>query len=186
MSEFPSLQPAFTVKVTIDPGFAVGKLLLERKYCRYISDLVQGSASRSNSLQVVPMTGGTVKSDPGYSLALDAEFVGTGNDYIHADPDNKHLRLNAHGVIKTKDEALLYMNYTGVVTMGPAEQAVFSGKAEDGATPFGNSFTHFTFETGDERYKEFENRVFVGQGRFRVEKGKPIVVEYKVSQVVKG
>jgi hypothetical protein len=78
------------------------------------------------------------------------------------------------------------MNYTGVVTMGPAEQAVFSGKAEDGATPFGNSFTHFTFETGDERYKEFENRVFVGQGRFRVEKGKPIVVEYKVSQVVKG
>jgi hypothetical protein len=46
------------------------------------------------------MTGGTVKSDPGYSLALDAEFVGTGSDYIHADPDNKHLRLNAHGVIK--------------------------------------------------------------------------------------
>ncbi|GAQ10799.1 hypothetical protein ALT_8120 [Aspergillus lentulus] len=162
MSEFPSLQPAFTVQVTIDPGFAVG------------------SASRSNSLQVVPMTGGTVKSDPGYSLALDAEFVGTGNDYIHADPDNKHLRLNAHGVIKTKDEALLYMNYTGVVTMGPAEQAVFSGKADDGATAFGNSFTHFTFETGDERYKEFENRVFVGQGRFRVEKGKPIVVEYKI------
>ncbi|GFF84542.1 hypothetical protein IFM47457_06510 [Aspergillus lentulus] len=168
MSEFPSLQPAFTVQVTIDLGFAVG------------------SASRSNSLQVVPMTGGTVKSDPGYSLALDAEFVGTGNDYIHADPDNKHLRLNAHGVIKTKDEALLYMNYTGVVTMGPAEQAVFSGKADDGATAFGNSFTHFTFETGDERYKEFENRVFVGQGRFRVEKGKPIVVEYKVSQVVVG
>jgi hypothetical protein len=41
-------------------------------------------------------------------------------------------------------------------------------------------------QTGDERYKEFENRVFVGQGRFRVEKGKPVVVEYKVSQVVKG
>lgn len=96
------------------------------------------------------------------------------------------------------------MNYTGIVTLGPAEVAVFSGTAEDGVTPFGNSFTHFTFEvrthrgyitfpqgltelqTGDERYKEFENRVFVGQGRFRIEKGKPIVVEYKVSQVVKG
>jgi hypothetical protein len=47
------------------------------------------------------MTGGTVKSEPGYSLTLDAEFVGTGNDYIHADPDNKHVRLNAHGVIKS-------------------------------------------------------------------------------------
>ena len=34
---------------------------------------------------------------------------------------------------------LLYVNYTGVVTMGPAEQAVFGGSAGDGATPFGNS-----------------------------------------------
>jgi hypothetical protein len=110
------------------------------------------------------MTGGTVKSDPGYSLALDAEFVGTGNDYIHADPDNKHLRLNAHGVIKTKDEALLYMNYTGVVTMGPAEQAVFSGKAEDGATPFGNSFTHFTFEVRSHRGY---NYLSAGSNRYR-------------------
>lgn len=54
------------------------------------------------------MTGGTVKSDPGYPLALDAEFVGTGNDYIHTDPDNKHLRLNAHGVIK-----LVFFEYSG-------------------------------------------------------------------------
>lgn len=54
------------------------------------------------------MTGGTVKSDPGYPLALDAQFVGTGNDYIHADPDNKHLRLNAHGVIK-----LVFFEYSG-------------------------------------------------------------------------
>lgn len=38
--------------------------------------------------------------------------------------------------------------------------------------------------TGNVRYKELENRVFVGQGRFRTEKGKPIVVEYKVGQVV--
>ncbi|EAW07702.1 DUF3237 domain-containing protein [Aspergillus clavatus NRRL 1] len=168
MAEFPSLQPAFTVQVAIDAGFAVG------------------SASRLNSLQVVPMTGGTVKSAPDASLALDAEFVGTGNDYIHADPDNKHLRLNAHGVLKTKDDALLFMHYTGVVTLGPAEKAVFEGTAKDGATPFGNSFTHFTFETGDDRYKELENRVFVGQGRFVVETGKPVVVEYRVSQVVKG
>lgn len=168
MAEFPSIKPAFTVQVNIDAPLAVG------------------SASRSNPLQVVPMSGGTVKSAPGFSPALDAEFVGVGNDYIHADPDGKHLRLNAHGVIKTKDDALLYMNYTGVVTMGPAEQAVFTGTAAEGATPWGNSFTQFTFETGDERYKEFENRVFAAQGRFRVEKNKSIVVEYRVGQVVHG
>ena len=64
--------------------------------------------------------------------------------------------------------------------------------------------THFTFEarlhpiptpqnkpmltqiqTGDERYKDLENRVFVGQGRFNIESGKP-VVEYRVSQVLQG
>ncbi|PLB35428.1 DUF3237 domain-containing protein [Aspergillus candidus] len=168
MSEFPSLQPAFTVKVNIDAPLPVG------------------SASRTGSLQVVPMTGGTVKSDPSYNLPIDSEFVGVGNDYIHGDPDGKHLRLNAHGVLKTKDDALLYLNYTGVITLGPAELAVFGGTAGDGSTPFGNSFTHFTFETGDERYKELENRVFVGQGRFNVEKGKPIVVEYRVGQVVHG
>ncbi|KAE8134478.1 hypothetical protein BDV38DRAFT_160118 [Aspergillus pseudotamarii] len=167
MSGFPTLKPAFTVRVNIDAPLAVG------------------SASRSNPLQVVPMIGGTVKGDSGFSPALDAEFVGVGNDYIHADADGKHLRLNAHGVLKTKDDALLYLNYTGVVTLTPTEQAVFAGTAPEGSTPFGNLFTHFTFETGDERYKDLENRVFVGQGRFNIESGKP-VVEYRVSQVLHG
>lgn len=47
-----------------------------------------------------PMTSGTLKADPAFSPGIDAEFVGTGNDYIHADPDGRHLRLNAHGVVK--------------------------------------------------------------------------------------
>ncbi|OJJ49763.1 hypothetical protein ASPZODRAFT_58823 [Penicilliopsis zonata CBS 506.65] len=166
MSGFPSIQPAFTVRVIIDPPHAVG------------------SASRTTSLQVVPMTGGTVQSAPGFSPSIDAQFVGTGNDYIHADPDGKHLRLNAHGI--ANHIQLIYLNYTGVVALGPAEAAVFAGTASDGATPFGNSFTHFTFETGDERYKELETRVFVGQGHFIIETGKPTIVEYTVGQVVKG
>ena len=46
------------------------------------------------------MTGGTVKSESGFSPAIDAEFFGTGADYIHNDPDGKRMRLNAHGVLK--------------------------------------------------------------------------------------
>ncbi|OOG00969.1 hypothetical protein ASPCADRAFT_202819 [Aspergillus carbonarius ITEM 5010] len=169
MSEFPALQPAFTFKVTIDAPLGVG------------------SASRQNNLQVVPMTGGTVKSEPGFSPALDAEFVGVGNDYIHADPDGKHLRLDAHGVLKPKDgEDLIYLNYTGICTLLPEVQAVFAGTSPGGSTPFNTAFTHITFETGSERYKELETRVFVAQGRFNVEKGKPTVVEYHVSQVIQG
>lgn len=49
-----------------------------------------------------PMTAGTLKGDPSFSPAIDGEFVGTGNDYIHSDPDGQHLRLNAHGVVKYK------------------------------------------------------------------------------------
>lgn len=46
------------------------------------------------------MTGGTLKSEPGFSPAIDAEFVGMGNDYIRGDPSGKHIRLDAHGVVK--------------------------------------------------------------------------------------
>ena len=42
------------------------------------------------------------------------------------------------------------------------------------------------FETGDEKLKDLELGVFVGAGRFLVEKGKPAVVEYTISKVVKG
>ena len=42
------------------------------------------------------------------------------------------------------------------------------------------------FETGDEKLKGLETGVFVGAGRFIVEKGKPVVVEYKLSKAVKG
>lgn len=41
-----------------------------------------------------------VKSEPGFSPSVDAEIVGSANDYIHHDPSGKHMRLDAHGVVK--------------------------------------------------------------------------------------
>lgn len=49
-----------------------------------------------------------------------------------------------------------------------------------------NLVIEMKFETGDEKLKDLELGVFVGAGRFVVEKGEPVVVEYKVSQIVKG
>ncbi|KAL2843112.1 hypothetical protein BJY01DRAFT_197986 [Aspergillus pseudoustus] len=168
MAGYPGAKPAFTFKVSIGAPIAIG------------------SAARSTPLQVVPMLGGSFQSAEGFDLPIDAEFVGVGNDYIHADADGGRLRLNAHGVIKTKDEALIYLNYTGIVTLTDAETAVFTGTASEGSTPWGNSFIHVTFETGHERYKDLENRVFVGQGRFNVGADKKVTVEYHVGQVVHG
>ena len=42
------------------------------------------------------------------------------------------------------------------------------------------------FETGDQRLKALETMTFVAAGRFICEHGKPVVVEYKLSKVVKG
>lgn len=49
-----------------------------------------------------------------------------------------------------------------------------------------NLVIEMKFETGNEKLKDLELGVFVGAGRFVVEKGKPAVVEYKVSKIVKG
>ncbi|KAK2760752.1 hypothetical protein FQN54_001988 [Arachnomyces sp. PD_36] len=168
MSNFPKLQPAFTILVEIDAPVSIG------------------SVSKNNSLSVVPMTGGTIKSEPGFSPALDSKFVGTGNDYIRNDVDRKRMRLDAHGVVKTDDGAGIYLHYTGVAEATEEITAALTGSVENITTSFGNTFTHITFETGSEAYKGLEDGVFVATGRFIREKGKPIVVEYKVSQVVQG
>lgn len=49
-----------------------------------------------------------------------------------------------------------------------------------------NLVIEMKFETGDEKLKGLETGVFVGAGRFVVEKGKPAVVEYKLSKAIKG
>lgn len=46
--------------------------------------------------------------------------------------------------------------------------------------------TTLEYQTGSEAYKDLEDSVFVASGRFIRVAGKPVVVEYKVSQVVKG
>ena len=49
-----------------------------------------------------------------------------------------------------------------------------------------NLVIEMKFETGDEKLKDLETGIFVGAGRFVVEKDKPSVVEYKISKAVKG
>jgi len=49
-----------------------------------------------------------------------------------------------------------------------------------------NSVIEMRFETGDEKLKALETGTFVAAGRFIYEHGKPVIVEYKVSKVVKG
>lgn len=44
--------------------------------------------------------------------------------------------------------------------------------------------SHHTFEVGDAKYKELENRTWVGNGRFIVHEDGTLSVEVKISSVV--
>ncbi|KAK4692069.1 RNA polymerase I-specific transcription initiation factor RRN6, partial [Lecanoromycetidae sp. Uapishka_2] len=169
MSNFPSLQPAMTVLVEIANATSIG------------------SASRGTPLSIAPMTGGSIKSESGFSPSIDAQWEGVGADYIHVDPSSTHMRLNAHGAVKDKiSGGLIYLNYTGIVGITPALGAILGGSPDAKSTPFGDSFIEMRFETGEEKLKDLELSTFVGAGRFVVEEGKPVTVEYKLSKVVKG
>jgi hypothetical protein len=43
--------------------------------------------------------------------------------------------------------------------------------------------THVVYEAADPKLKVLENKVYVASGRFIVEHGSPVVVEYKIGEV---
>lgn len=164
---FPKLQPAMTILVEIAAPVSIG------------------STSKGYGLNAVPMTGGTATSCEGFEPKIEADFEGVGNDYIGVDPDGKHMRLDARGVLRNKDPgSSIFLHYTGVVDITPELELVLSGSPEAKTTAWGNSFTHLKFDTGDEKLKALEDGVFVACGRFVIEEGKPVTVEYHVSRVV--
>ncbi|KAF2403523.1 hypothetical protein EJ06DRAFT_527148 [Trichodelitschia bisporula] len=167
MSGFPSIQPAFTVLVAIASPLAIG------------------SASRGTPLAVVPMTSGTVKSEPGFEPALNAELDGVGYDYIRTDGSGTHMRLDVRSQLKDTSGSLIAMYYKGAVRLSPETVKVLSGAPDAKTTEFGDSVVNFSFETGAERFKALETMTFVGAGRFVVKKD-GLAVEYKVSRVIAG
>ncbi|KAI4646807.1 hypothetical protein J4E93_005031 [Alternaria ventricosa] len=166
MSGFPSLQPAFTVRVDIDAPMQVG-------------------GQHGAQLVIVPMVSGTVKSEPGFEPKLDGELHGTGYDYIHNDADGGNMRLDVRSQVKNHDGTILAMYYKGTVKLTPGVGKVLSGASDAKTTDYGDSFVNFTFETGNEKYKDLQNGTYVAAGHFVTGEGKPgVVVEYKVSKVV--
>ncbi|KAF1846740.1 uncharacterized protein K460DRAFT_285530 [Cucurbitaria berberidis CBS 394.84] len=166
MSGFPSLLPAFTVRVAIDTPMQVG-----------------GQAG--SQLVIVPMVSGTVKSEPGFEPKLDGELHGVGYDYIHNDAGGENMRLDVRSQVKNSDGTILAMYYKGTVAVTSGVQAILSGSPDAKTTDYGDSFVTFTFETGHSAYKELQNGTYVAAGHFVNEPGEPgVVVEYKVSKVV--
>jgi len=145
-----------------------------------------GSYSRGTPLTDGPIVGGTLISAPQFKPAINATLVGVGNDYFHADPDGKRTRLNAQGIYQNNYNASerIYFHYHGILEFTPALDLILSGSPDAATTPFGAIFIEQKFETGVERWAPLENAIFVGGGRFIVEKGQTgNIIEYVMSQV---
>ncbi|KAL7267360.1 hypothetical protein RUND412_010059 [Rhizina undulata] len=129
------------------------------------------------------ITGGTIKSEPGFEPAVNAVYE-TGGDWIKADADGCHLRLDVRAIAKTDDGALLNTSYTGIMAVNPPIVAILTGAPNAVTTEFGSFVTANTFESGPGKYSKLENYMFVGTGRFIVNEDKSVTVEYKISRVL--
>jgi hypothetical protein len=119
------------------------------------------------------ITGGEFQSD-----RMKGEIIGAGADWLLVGPDG-YGRLDVRATLKTHDDAVIYVQYYGLIEITPQVMEVLGG----GTTPteFGDQyfFTNPRCETGDERYAWLNQTVLIGQGR--VVPGPR--VEYKVFRV---
>ncbi|KAI3400261.1 hypothetical protein diail_3642 [Diaporthe ilicicola] len=167
MSGFAKLTPAFTAKIPIDPPNLAG-VLSTGAHLTHVS-IIAGLEA--------------ISPEQGYPTALKGTWV-HGSDYIKTDPDGKFSRLEVDSLVKdTATGGLVRYRYTGVVDMSSPAGKVLRGDSDAATTDFGDVYTHVKFETGHPELKALENKVFVGSGRFILEAGKPVVVEYKISEV---
>ncbi|KAK5990672.1 hypothetical protein PT974_08941 [Cladobotryum mycophilum] len=161
-SNFPILIPAFTAKIPIDNPLTI------------TSELV--------NIPFLPHRG-NLTSEPSYPYPLRATFI-HGSDYLSRDRNGQHVKLSVQST--ARDEitgALLRFAYSGVVTLSGETGKVIAGDKNATTTDFGNAFVDVKFETDNPDLEPIENKVYVGSGRFIVEKDEPIIVEYKISEV---
>ncbi|KAK0667605.1 hypothetical protein QBC41DRAFT_134908 [Cercophora samala] len=164
MSGFPKLIPAFTARIAIEPPTPISPNLIHVPF--------------------VPSLGSLI-SEPSYPIKLNAPIL-HGADYITTQPDGKTVKLEVQSVAKDAPTgATIRFNYTGTVSLLGAAGKVLKGDPSAATTDFGEAFIHPVFQTGGvPELAELANKTYVGSGRFILEEGRPVIVEYKISEVV--
>jgi hypothetical protein len=100
-----------------------------------------GATSKGSSLIHVPFlanVGGLV-SEASYPIKVDAVFV-HGADYIRADPDGAHVRLEVSSVLRDRATgALIRYDYTGTIDVTGGAGKVLRGEPDAATTDFGDA-----------------------------------------------
>ncbi|KAF8251741.1 hypothetical protein K440DRAFT_636990 [Wilcoxina mikolae CBS 423.85] len=79
---------------------------------------------------------GTLTTEPGVEPALKTTLV-MGGDWLLADPDLKHLRLDMRSVIKTEDDVHLTFAFKGIITVTPEIAKILQGEPDAESVDFG-------------------------------------------------
>jgi hypothetical protein len=104
------------------------------------------------------MTAGTLSGE-----GLKASIAMPGGDWYLASPDG-FGRPDVRVQLRTDDEALILMRYTGLVEQ---TEAFVSAAGNDNATDWDEQYMRFavSFDVGAERYRWLNESLFVARGR---------------------
>ncbi len=118
--------------------------------------------------QIFEVTGGTFEG-----AKLSGEVLTCGGDWILID-DQGVGRLDVRATLRTRDGALVYVQYPGVLMFNDKVAKAIAGGS---STEFGDPYfvTQPRFETGDARYAWLNTLMAVAEGRVL-----PNAVEYRI------
>jgi len=95
---------------------------------------------------------------------LNGVMEGPGGDWFLSGADG-YGRIDVRSNIRTTDDALIYMQYRGLVRLTPAVLAMLNGEPDPGGENDQYLFTAPRLETGDPRYPWVNQTMFLGEGR---------------------
>lgn len=159
----PKLEPAFTL----------------RGYLDFENFLRVGVVKSGPQRGFVHVTSGFLEGS-----GIKAKVVPGGGDWLLQDTSANIGHLDVRAQFKTEDGEGIYVHYDGVLRMDEATQKMLSRSEDAKDTQYGDHyfFTTPIFETGIEKLKWINSTVFVGQGRWVVDKD-GYAVEYTVYRV---
>jgi hypothetical protein len=148
----PVLTEEFVLRIEVAPPIDLGTGMAGH---RLIAELIRGRASGPR-FNAVLLTGGA--------------------DWILLGPDGIG-RIDVRSQLQTDDGAFVYMQYRGLIEMNAAVHAAITSGRE---CEFTDQYCRVVvkFETGDDRYRWLQERIFLAQGR-----PLPGGIEYRVFRV---
>jgi hypothetical protein len=135
------------------------KLILEFQLREEVGGIDHVGAGPFGQRMIATVSGGSFTGE-----RLTGTLVGATGDWLLVGEDG-YGRTDVRLTLKTVDNAIIYVQYFGLLEMTAAVADIVGGS--DVSTNYGDHylFSSPRLETGDERYAWVNQTVFIGEGR---------------------